>query len=278
MVLVEEYNILTRLIHSFIIEYIKNKDYVSLKIFFYLLQKNLLKIEKRDPLLVINKEHMAESCGISSRVLINHLKKIQSLTLTLENKVDNRMEYFTLFASLSISLDEDRVELYMLKDHYVALYKVLERYLNLDFSSLFILKSLDAIKMFELLETIDEEGEYTLYELNRLFNKNYKSSKELAKKFLVPLAKELDEDLNFSFSCELLEDERISPLFILKDEYRSIKQRKNKNLIAFLSWIDNYKSLQLIHGKVSEEELDENAKWQEKVTLKMDKLAHYLGF
>ena len=281
---VEENNVLARLIHTFIIEYIKTNDYLSLKIFLYLVQKKCLQNQKRYALITLDKEKMAEACGISSRVLINHLKKMKSLTLVSQDKNNNRIDHLTLFASLSIYVDEGRIELYLLSEHRHMLSNILNRYLHLDFSSLFLPQSVDTIKMVELLERMEERRVFELYELNYLFNKDYKSSRELLKRFLIPLSIELQEESKYTFSHELLkegdEKEKALPILIVKERPTSHRERKNKKLEAFLVWIENYKEKQRLDEMEAQKKelLDENAKWQERVTFKMDKLAHYLGF
>ena len=280
MVLSEEENkILSNMIHTFIIESIQKRDYVGLKIFLYLMQKRVIKRNSNQALIRVDREQMAEACEVSPRVLLNQLKKIKSITLLCETKAESRIDHVTLFTSLT--LYKEKIELSMPREYYLVLYKVLERYLHLDFASLFLLKSLDGIKMAELLESIDEVGFYVLSDFTYLFTKNYKSLNEVSKKLLYPLSLELKNSSKYIFHYEVVEElnEREEKLSLLKItvEYQTVKSRKNKKLDDFLVWIEWYKS-RLIHEDSEGDRLDKNAKWQEKVTYKMDRLAHYFGF
>ena len=278
MLPLKENDTLSRLFHSLIVEYIQNKDYLKLKIFLYLIQNKLIAREKECCTIHIDKDEMAKSCGVSSRVLLNHLKEIKSLTLVSENKQNNQVEYITPFHSLSIVLDEPMMELGIFQKYYISFRSVLERYIYLELSPLFILKTRNAIKMFELLQNIEEDKVYTLDELNLLFETNYKSSKELIKKSLNPLVQEFYELLNVEFIFELLSTEKKSSILV-NFYFEKLKHRKNKKQEEFIAWLTIHKSVLLLSEEIShEEKLDPHASWQEKVTFKMDRLAQYLGF
>lgn len=235
----------TRISNSLLECFVHKKNIIALKIVFYLSMNNSKISFSKSALTTLNISisSLSKSLKTDRKTILRNLKKMQDTSISFVSFDNDRIELnesISIFPRLLYSAGSDNIEIDIYNKVLELIKDVQSRFTVINSYDLVKLKNINTIKFIGLLKIIDSYSEhvakkksYTLFELNSLFDVNYKNFYEFERKIIKPVQHELDEEsqlsfiYNFNFESVGRGRPRIKEIVIY------LKENKNRQLKLF---------------------------------------------
>ena len=217
-----------RISNDLVESFVKNNNQIGLKILFYISNCCVNLDEKVELIpIVLDTKDVCKYCGIEDRTLKANIKKMVSMAISV---TDERSEsYISCIPKAKFDYNGN-VEIKMFKEILNLVTNLKKRFTIIDVPNIMKLDFKHSIKFLPVLEMIsdfhkmvddgvDENGkkikrrmelpkvkEYTLDELNLMFDTKYKRYSTLAIKVLDKIKEELDRNSKLTFEYTLVKD------------------------------------------------------------------------
>jgi len=221
-------NISNELIEAFV----KKNNLTALKILFYLARADGEIPDAELITIRLKKEDICEYCNIKPKTLINNLKKMQEISLSITD--DDAESFISVLPKVTIPYGSNIIEIKIFKEILTLIWNTKNKWTSINTKRLMSLSSKHSIRMILLLEMIDnfhknindptyidddkelkkirlelpKVKEYSIEELNALFGTEYKRFGHFEQSILIPVKEELDKNSKLSLEWDVLYDKK----------------------------------------------------------------------
>lgn len=230
---------IARISNKLLEAFIKRNNLISLKLISYIAKNKIINKNEYEYIenenlyeIKINIKKMCEYCNINRKTLQRNIKKITETSVNIKREEKEQYINIIPFAEIDYT-GYIRVKIFGI---ILKMVNEITKYSIVDIKTLSKLKSKHSIRMFLLLERINNFSknvckvkEYTLEELNNMFDTNYKTFTEFERAVLKKAQTELNEKSKITFEYnKILESDKTGRPEIKKIRIELIKR---KNLI-----------------------------------------------
>ena len=197
--------------NDFIHSIIKNNNNITIKLLFMLVYENNIIKDKKISTLTMDIKKIKKNLDLDFHNLRRNIKQIQKTIITIKNK--KNITDLNLITKCVYDYDNQLVEIDVYNEILKELQELKSKYTIINLDNLFKLNNKHSIKFIQILENINsydkfipKTKEYSIIELNELFNTNYKGFREIERAIIKPVLSELDELSNLTFIYDVIYD------------------------------------------------------------------------
>lgn len=224
--------------NDFVHSIIKNNNNITIKLLFMLVYENNIIKDTKISTLTMDIRKIKQNLDLDFHNLRRNIKQIQKTIITIKNK--KNITDLNLITKCVYDYDKQLIEIDVYNEILNELQQLKNKYTIINLDNLFKLNNKHSIKFILILESIKsydtyipKTKEFSINELNELFNTNYKGFREIERAVLLPVKKELDQFSKLTFIYDLLYDLDCSkvgrkPLIGVKIYLKDNKQRQLK--------------------------------------------------
>jgi len=208
-------NIHPKISNTFIESAIQNNNASAIKTIYYLAShlEQLKELKEKSPTTLISMKFdtrdMLKYTEMKLPEVKRNLKAMQQTSITFINEEENTETGINLLPYYKFIYGKHTVEIKLFVKIAQLIIDVKRNYSKINTKALMKLKSKHTLKMFPLLQRIEQYSEevgkrktMTLSELNMFFGTNYKKLNDIDRKILKPVKEELDAHSKLSFIYE----------------------------------------------------------------------------
>lgn len=197
--------------NDFVHSIIKNNNNITIKLLFMLVYENNIIKDKKISTLTMDIRKIKKNLDLDFHNLRRNIKQIQKTIITIKNK--KNITDLNLITKCVYDYDNQLVEIDVYNEILKELQELKSKYTIINLDNLFKLNNKHSIKFIQILENINsydkfipKTKEYSIAELNELFNTNYKGFREIERAIIKPVLSELDELSNLTFIYDVIYD------------------------------------------------------------------------
>lgn len=224
--------------NDFVNSIIKKNNSLSIKLLFLMVFEGEIKKDKTISEITINIKSIKNNLKIDFHNLRQNLQQIQKTIITIKNK--RNIKDLVLLPGVEYIYEKQLIKISVFNEILDELQQLKNKYTIINLNNLFKLNNKHSIKFIQILEQINnydtfvaKTKSFTKFELNEMFNTNYKSMIEIERAILKPIQSELDELSNLTFIYDLIYDidtnkQGRKPITGIKIYLKTNKQRQLK--------------------------------------------------
>lgn len=224
--------------NSFVNSIIKKNNNITIKLLFMLVYENNITKDKKISTLKIDIKKLKSNLDLDFHNLRRNIKQIQQTIITIKDK--KNIIDMNLITKCVYDYDRQIIEIDVYNDVLNELQQLKNKYTIINLDNLFKLNNKHSIRFIQILENINrydtyiaKTKEFSIDELNTLFDTNYKGFREIERAIIKPIKDELDELSNLSFFYDVVYDIDVNrsgrkPIVGMKLYLKENKQRQLK--------------------------------------------------
>lgn len=224
--------------NDFVNSIIKKNNSLSIKLLFLMVFEGEIKKDKTISEITINIKSIKNNLKIDFHNLRQNLQQIQKTIITIKNK--RNIKDLVLLPGVEYIYEKQLIKISVFNEILDELQQLKNKYTIINLNNLFKLNNKHSIKFIQILEQINnydtfvaKTKSFTKFELNEMFNTNYKSMIEIERAILKPIQDELNELSNLTFIYDLIYDidtnrQGRKPITGIKIYLKTNKQRQLK--------------------------------------------------
>lgn len=194
--------------------------------------------DKKISTLKIDIKKLKQNLDLDFHNLRRNIQNIQKTIITIKN--NKNITDLSLITKCVYDYDRQIVEIDVYNDVLNELQQLKNKYTIINLDNLFKLNNKHSIRFIQILENINtydkyiaKTKEFSIDELNILFNTNYKGFREIERAIIKPIQNELDELSNLTFFYDVIYDIDVArsgrkPIIGMKIFLKENKQRQLK--------------------------------------------------
>ena len=223
--------------------FVQKKNIIAIKIILYLSIKSKKINFSKDKLtlLRISIDDLSKVIKTDRKTIIRNVEKMQQTSITFVTGDKKQLiESISVIPSFKYEVGKDIVEIEVFNKVLELIKDVENRFTIINASNLIQLKNLNTIKMIGLLKMIDGYSQgvakkrvCTVFELNNLFDVNYKNYYEFERKILKPVINELNEESSLTFFYDFNFEQKGRGRPSIKEIIIYLKNNENRQLKMF---------------------------------------------
>lgn len=224
--------------NDFVNSIIKKNNSLSIKLLFLMVFEGEIKKDKTISEITIDIKSIKNNLKIDFHNLRQNLQQIQKTIITIKNK--RNIKDLVLLPGVEYIYEKQLIKISVFNEILDELQQLKNKYTIINLNNLFKLNNKHSIKFIQILEQINnydtfvaKTKSFTKFELNEMFNTNYKSMIEIERAILKPIQDELNELSNLTFIYDLIYDidtnkQGRKPITGIKIYLKTNKQRQLK--------------------------------------------------
>ena len=224
--------------NDFINSIIKKNNNITIKILFMLVYENDIIKDKKISTLKIDIRKLKSNLDLDFHNLRRNIQNIQKTIITIKN--NKNIIDMNLITKAHYDYDKQILEIDVYNDVLNELQQLKNKYTIINLDNLFKLNNKHSIRFIQILENINsydkyiaKTREFSINELNQLFDTNYKGFREIERAIIKPIQSELDELSNLTFIYDVIYDidtpkSGRKPIVAMKIYLKENKQRQLK--------------------------------------------------
>lgn len=197
--------------NDFVHSIVKNNNNITIKLLFMLVYENNIIKDKKISTLTMDIRKIKQNLDLDFHNLRRNIKHIQKTIITIKNK--KNITDLNLITKCVYDYDKQLIEIDVYNEILSELQQLKNKYTIINLDNLFKLNNKHSIKFIQILENINsydtyipKTKEFSINELNELFNTNYKGFREIERAIIKPVLAELDELSNLTFIYDVIYD------------------------------------------------------------------------
>ena len=197
--------------NDFINSIIKKNNNITIKLLFMLVYENNIIKDKKISTLKIDIRKLKSNLDLDFHNLRRNIQNIQKTIITIKN--NKNIIDMNLITKTHYDYDKQTIEIDVYNDVLNELQQLKSKYTIINLDNLFKLNNKHSIRFIQILENINrydtfiaKTKEFTIDELNQLFDTNYKGFREIERAIIKPIQNELNELSNLSFIYDVIYD------------------------------------------------------------------------
>lgn len=197
--------------NDFVHSIVKNNNNITIKLLFMLVYENNIIKDKKISTLTMDIRKIKQNLDLDFHNLRRNIKQIQKTIITIKNK--KNITDLNLITKCVYDYDKQLIEIDVYNEILSELQQLKNKYTIINLDNLFKLNNKHSIKFIQILESINsydtyipKTKEFSINELNELFNTNYKGFREIERAIIKPVLAELDELSNLTFIYDVIYD------------------------------------------------------------------------
>ena len=197
--------------NDFVNSIIKKNNNITIKLLFMLVYENNIIKDKKISTLKIDIRKLKSNLDLDFHNLRRNIKQIQQTIITI--KENKNIIDMNLITKCVYDYDKQIIEIDVYNDVLNELQQLKNKYTIINLDNLFKLNNKHSIRFIQILENINrydtfiaKTKEFTIDELNKLFDTNYKGFREIERAIIKKIKDELDELSNLSFIYDVIYD------------------------------------------------------------------------
>lgn len=197
--------------NDFVNSIIKKNNNITIKLLFMLVFENDIIKDKKISTLKIDIRKLKSNLDLDFHNLRRNIQNIQKTIITIKN--NKNITDMNLITKAHYDYDKQIVEIDVYNDVLNELQQLKNKYTIINLDNLFKLNNKHSIRFIQILEQINrydtfiaKTKEFTIDELNQLFDTNYKGFREIERAIIKPIQSELDELSNLTFIYDVIYD------------------------------------------------------------------------
>lgn len=197
--------------NDFVHSIVKNNNNITIKLLFMLVYENNIIKDKKISTLTMDIRKIKQNLDLDFHNLRRNIKQIQKTIITIKNK--KNITDLNLITKCVYDYDKQLIEIDVYNEILSELLQLKNKYTIINLDNLFKLNNKHSIKFIQILESINsydtyipKTKEFSINELNELFNTNYKGFREIERAIIKPVLAELDELSNLTFIYDVIYD------------------------------------------------------------------------
>ena len=224
--------------NDFVNSIIKKNNSLSIKLLFLMVFEGEIKKDKTISEITIDIKSIKNNLKIDFHNLRQNLQQIQKTIITIKN--NRNIKDLVLLPGVEYIYEKQLIKISVFNEILDELQQLKNKYTIINLNNLFKLNNKHSIKFIQILEQINnydtfvaKTKSFTKFELNEMFNTNYKSMIEIERAIIKPIQDELNELSNLTFIYDLVYDidtNKIGrkPIIGIKIYLKTNKQRQLK--------------------------------------------------
>lgn len=226
--------------NDFVNSIIKKNNNITIKLLFMLVYENNIIKDKKISTLKIDIRKLKSNLDLDFHNLRRNIKQIQQTIITI--KENKNIIDMNLITKCVYDYDKQIIEIDVYNDVLNELQQLKNKYTIINLDNLFKLNNKHSIRFIQILENINrydtfiaKTKEFSIDELNKLFDTNYKGFREIERAIIKKIKDELDELSNLSFIYDViydLDDNRVGRKAIIGMKIY-LKENKQRQLKLF---------------------------------------------
>lgn len=197
--------------NDFINSIIKKNNNITIKILFMLVYENNIIKDKKISTLKIDIRKLKSNLDLDFHNLRRNIQNIQKTIITIKN--NKNIIDMNLITKAHYNYDKQILEIDVYNDVLNELYQLKNKYTIINLDNLFKLNNKHSIRFIQILENINsydkfiaKTKEFSIDELNQLFDTNYQGFREIERAIIKKVKEELDELSNLTFIYDVVYD------------------------------------------------------------------------
>lgn len=224
--------------NDFVNSIIKKNNNITIKLLFMLVYENNITKDKKISTLKIDIKKLKSNLDLDFHNLRRNIQNIQKTIITIKN--NKNIIDLNLITKCVYDYDRQTIEIDVYNDVLNELQQLKNKYTIINLDNLFKLNNKHSIRFIQILENINsydkfvaKTKEFSIDELNSLFDTNYKGFREIERAIIKPIQSELDELSNLTFIYDVIYDIDVNrsgrkPITGVKIFLKENKQRQLK--------------------------------------------------
>lgn len=197
--------------NDFVNSIIKKNNNITIKLLFMLVYENNIIKDKKISTLKIDIRKLKSNLDLDFHNLRRNIQNIQKTIITIKN--NKNIIDMNLITKCVYDYDKQIIEIDVYNDVLNELQQLKNKYTIINLDNLFKLNNKHSIRFIQILENINrydtyiaKTKEFSIDELNQLFDTNYKGFREIERAIIKKVKDELDELSNLSFFYDVIYD------------------------------------------------------------------------
>lgn len=194
--------------------------------------------DKKISTLKIDIRKLKSNLDLDFHNLRRNIQNIQKTIITIKN--NKNISDLNLITKANYDYDRQILEIDVYNEVLNELQQLKNKYTIINLDNLFKLNNKHSIRFIQILENINsydkfiaKTREFSINELNELFNTSYKGFREIERAIIKPIQSELDELSNLTFIYDVIYDidtpkSGRKPIIAMKIYLKENKQRQLK--------------------------------------------------
>lgn len=197
--------------NDFVNSIIKKNNNITIKLLFMLVYENNIIKDKKISTLKIDIRKLKSNLDLDFHNLRRNIQNIQKTIITIKN--NKNIIDINLITKTHYDYDKQTIEIDVYNDVLNELQQLKNKYTIINLDNLFKLNNKHSIRFIQILENINrydtfiaKTKEFTIDELNQLFDTNYVGFREIERAIIKKIKDELDELSNLTFIYDVIYD------------------------------------------------------------------------
>ena len=225
--------------------FVHKKNIIAIKIILFLSMRSnkITKSNSEVTYFEFTGKDLLDTIKAERKTIYRNLIKIQQTSISFvnyENGLLTSQEHISILPYLNFFNSKDIIEIKVFNKILDLIKDVGSRFTIINVSNLIQLKNINTIKMLGLLKIIDGYSQniarkktYSLFELNSLFDVNYKNFYEFERKILKPVKEEIDQESKLTFFYDYNYEQKGRGRPSIKELVIYLKDNENRQLKMF---------------------------------------------